>query len=132
MLFEINNLEIEFNIIGEILGMGGPVIGKLKINSKFLEGEYLQQPFVFDEDKKYLFLVKFNDAKMMNDVNFSLMLINIQQFEVLVYRHNFNFLYIESVSKDKMTIFKAFHNKNESFKIVIPFYINDFIKIGDM
>ena len=123
-----NVVKIKFYPEGEILGMSGPWAGKVEINQYLLEGEFLDQPFIFNESKEYLLLVKYEKAKMLKDVKFIMILVNCYNLNTYKYIQPFDKLYIESFYDSSIVYFNSFNNENQSKKSVIKFNDIDFIK----
>ena len=123
-----NIIKFKFYPEGEILGMSGPWIGKVEINQHLLEGEFLDQPFIFNETKKYLLLVKYEKAKMLKDVKFFMILVDCDNLITYKYFQPFEKLYIESFYKSSIVYFNSFNGENETKKSIIKFKDIDFIK----
>ena len=123
-----NIAKIKFYPEGEILGMSGPWVGKVEVNQHLLEGEFLNQPFILNETKKYLLLARYEKAKMLKDVKFSMVLVDCNNLMTYKYFQPFDKLYIESFYKSSIVYFDSFNGENETKKSTIKFNEIDFIK----
>jgi hypothetical protein len=123
-----NLIAIKFYPQEEILGMSGPWVGKVEVDQQLLNGVFLDQPFIIDNSRKYLLLVRYLKARMLKDVKFQILLIDIATMESYIYFKDFDKLYIESFTDDCIVYYNSFNNRNGLKKNEIKFKITDFVK----
>lgn len=113
--FSIDGYKIVFSNIEETLGMGGPWVGELSIDTTKVEGIFIvQKPLIH---KQKLFFIKMNvHGKWRRNINFTILVFDLQQKQYLESKGTYSFIVIDSISDEDEIIFydsldKTFGNK---------------------
>jgi hypothetical protein len=128
MNFEISGIELTVINAKERLGMGGPYTGDVFIKNKLISIDCLMNNFVYQENTKLLFFVKYHHINhyqyfTINSYN----LINDSLYE---FYREFSMVYIKQfLTANELEIFLAFHDKLIDRKQIFNLDEEDFQQI---
>jgi hypothetical protein len=109
------NPDISFKNPNQIINMGGPWIGKLYINKRFISDNVIIDDIVYKKEYDLIFFIKYHKVSKFQIGNF--FTINSWDISQNVQKESssrFNKLYISQGSnKDELIIYNAFHDKNQ-------------------
>jgi hypothetical protein len=116
-------MEVIFEPIGEIMGMGGPWSSKVYVNGIQLEGNYIEQQKVYNIEKKLVCLVKITLYKVLfiEKIAFKIMILNINSQREYISKKQFDYLFIENFVGDDITYYESFHDKSKAVKNTLRF-----------
>jgi hypothetical protein len=109
----LSGLEITIEDAHQIINMGGPWIGKLYIDSVLIAEDCIVDNFVFNEQWKSLFFVKYHHAVKSTKKNY--FTINFYQTDnrtVYQFEKVWAIVYLDMfLTANKLQVHHAFHNK---------------------
>lgn len=128
----MNKTKIIFYDIDQILGMGGPYIGKLKIeNSNIISDDFfIAENYIVSDDKKLTILAKYYKAKWFRDNYFTIMVFNIEDNVKYESLEKFKIIHLKSINNNKINFYRANHDKIEKFKDEVIFNKSNFKLVG--
>ena len=112
----VSGIELTTVNEAEILGMGGPWIADVSIGHQLLSRDCIVDNFVYNNEMKLLFFVKFNKVSKYRWY-FSINFFNMGSKTVFEFDKEFDMIHLgEFVSKNELEIYPAFHDKFKDTK----------------
>ena len=108
----ITGIDIKVTDTDQVLNMGGPWIGDLLVNEKFVSDNCIVDNFVFDEKRQLLFFIKFHVITKFY-FYFTINFYNIGYNTVFEFEREFSMVYLKQlINENGLEIFNAFHGQN--------------------
>lgn len=125
--FTIGNLNIDFHDIQQVIGMGGPWVGRITIGKTTLNGLYVISEPVLSSNEEYLGLVSYRPkTRFLGITHFKLVLLDIASGKIFEHPKKFHALCIDKIENERLVIYESFHKELPQYKNIIPFQISDF------
>jgi hypothetical protein len=113
----INGIELTITNPNQILGMGGPYIGDVKIETDFILKNIVLDNYVVKNDRSSLFFVRYHRINLYH--YFTINFYNINSNTAYEFDKEFDMIYIgEFTGENELEIYPAFHDQFKSTRII--------------
>lgn len=104
---------INFKNPRQIINMGGPWIGELFYEQKFITDNIIIDNFIYNVELEEAYFIKYNRISHWNTNNyFSLLNVDFKKFCIKEYSTKFEMIFIVKIDNNILTYNKCFHNVN--------------------
>lgn len=113
----IQDRKIHFENPSQIINMGGPWIGDLYLEKKFILSHVIIDNLIYKKLSNKLFFVRYhNPSKWQSENYFTINFLDLSDYSLFEYQKKFDKVFLgDFVSEDDIEIFLAFHNSNREF-----------------
>ncbi|MFC4687672.1 hypothetical protein ACFO4P_12070 [Epilithonimonas pallida] len=111
---------IQFKNPEQIINMGGPWIGQLYFNDKYINDNIVIKNYI-EKDNYVYFIQYFLISNKQKDNFFSVIKLNTSNLKVTVSNEKFEKIYIEDIKNEVLYYYEGFHNKLPTKKILLTF-----------
>ncbi|QKJ31623.1 hypothetical protein HQ865_18245 [Mucilaginibacter mali] len=124
----IAGLELSITDPEERLRMGGPFTGIVTVNNVTILGDCVLENFVYKEDDKLLFFIKYH--KVGNYQYFTINFYNLNNLRVYEFDREFEIIHIKQfITPVELEIFYAFHDQLPHLRSIFNLDSETFIEV---
>ena len=123
--------EFEITDAGQVINMGGPWIGVLKLKEQVISEDCIVDNFISDEVNRRLFFVKYySTSSWASGVYFTINIYDIDYDVVFESETHFKMVHIEQlIDSNCLEIYHAFHDKSPGTRLMFNLNEEKFFQV---